>query len=544
MRLENLSLFFKNNWKWLALFFIALLVINPIGEFALNDDWMYSMAVRNLLQGKGLLIPALASPTLVCHIAWGSICSLLLGASYSALRMSTLAMAFLALVWISLLAGARKNAQEPLALSPAFLLAGNPLFLLLSFTFMTDVPYLSWMLLALWLYSRAFETDAATDWLAASSAAALAYLTRQTALAVMAAVLLTMLLRRRADAKRLLLAFAVPVAAIAAYTLWFNFFHGGNWAAKIYLAHQSRAFIFDYRNYGEIALRFAAILFYAGFFASPLAFFLPVKREGRLGVLVAVGAVAALLVAVKGLPPYYCSIITPSGFGYLSLVGEKSGGFFGSGIFWLFAVALSVWAWIAFCRNWRGFAQGRAAFLVTAAFFHSLMSPVLLYLYDRYVLAVFAPFLAAVAIVARENGTFTRARAIAASSVGALFFIWALAGTWDYMNWNRARMDLTRAAVAYGIPDDGIDNGVEGYAGAIYERNMALLQSKLPPEKITPLDWININDFRAFIAYSRMDSPRWTLLAERSYFSPLICASGKLYLYVLPPGSHFHVTHY
>ena len=84
----------------LAVFAVAVVLVNPVGDFPLNDDWSYGSAVKGLVeQGVYRLSDWTAMP-LLTQVLWGSLFSLPAGFSFTALRFSTLAMSLLALVFL------------------------------------------------------------------------------------------------------------------------------------------------------------------------------------------------------------------------------------------------------------------------------------------------------------------------------------------------------------------------------------------------------------------------------------------------------------
>src|SRR5207248_711133 len=119
----------------------------------------------------------------------------LFGFSHTTLRISTLVLAGSGVLAFYLLL--RELLDPGRALLGALLLLFNPLFVFLSYSFMTDVPFLSLALWALFCYVRALRARSPRlGWLAAGSAlAGGAFLIRQLGgalpLAALAGLLLT-----------------------------------------------------------------------------------------------------------------------------------------------------------------------------------------------------------------------------------------------------------------------------------------------------------------------------------------------------------------
>ena len=103
---------------------------------------------------------------------------LVLGNSFQALRISTVVLALCGLAafrWLAIENGLSRSAATLLML----LVATSSLFFKLSLTYLTDVPFVSTMMIALWLYSRALRRPTVLAWTAAALGGAAAILTRQ-----------------------------------------------------------------------------------------------------------------------------------------------------------------------------------------------------------------------------------------------------------------------------------------------------------------------------------------------------------------------------
>ena len=158
-----------------AAWVLAIVLVNPSGNFPINDDWSYADTVRRLVErGEWQLNPWTSMP-LGTQVVWGWLFSQPAGFSFNALRMSTLVLAWAATLGIYALL--RIAGVGPLvAWLSAATLAVCPVFFPLAFTFMTDVPALAlgvWALVCVLKYiqSRRLEYLAGAlliTWLAAT----------------------------------------------------------------------------------------------------------------------------------------------------------------------------------------------------------------------------------------------------------------------------------------------------------------------------------------------------------------------------------------
>ena len=115
-------------------------LVSPVGDFPLNDDFVYAASVEALLE-RGELAPHPFSQALaLVHTLWGSLFVLILGTGHTALRIATLVLAGVAL-WATGRCAEARGMSSGKALLCAGLLFCNPVFLNLSYTFMTDVAF-------------------------------------------------------------------------------------------------------------------------------------------------------------------------------------------------------------------------------------------------------------------------------------------------------------------------------------------------------------------------------------------------------------------
>jgi len=161
----------------------AVVLVNPLGEFPSVDDWAYLTSVRALVENGEIEFSGWTAANLISQVFWGALFALPFGASYTTLRISTLVAALLAAIALYRII---RDVDRPIsiALFAALLLLFNPIFFALSFTFMTDVPFVAaqtgatlFLLAGLRSGSRA---SSALGWVLALAA----QLCRQTGLAI------------------------------------------------------------------------------------------------------------------------------------------------------------------------------------------------------------------------------------------------------------------------------------------------------------------------------------------------------------------------
>jgi 4-amino-4-deoxy-L-arabinose transferase-like glycosyltransferase len=132
----------------LLLFFIAEIFVNPLADFPLNDDWSYSKSVKFLLEKNQLTIGNWCAMTLVTQIYWGFLWTKIFGFTFTVLRFSNLFSSCLALFVLFLLVY-RMSGNSRMAFWAGLVLLFIPLYFNLSNTFMTDVNFVTLLLLYL-----------------------------------------------------------------------------------------------------------------------------------------------------------------------------------------------------------------------------------------------------------------------------------------------------------------------------------------------------------------------------------------------------------
>jgi len=147
-------MFFKkhlNIFILLIIFLIVEVIINPIGEFCLNDDWAYAASVKTLLSKGVFEIGSWPAMTLYAHVLWGFVFVKLFGFSFTVLRFSILVLSFVTLcITERLFFQMTKNKIYSLFI--ALLLLFNPLFLSLSNSYMTDISFLCFFTISIYSF--------------------------------------------------------------------------------------------------------------------------------------------------------------------------------------------------------------------------------------------------------------------------------------------------------------------------------------------------------------------------------------------------------
>jgi len=220
-------------------FLLLVLLLPPQHEYAVIDDYLYAGSVRDMLNTGRFVMPDMSQANLVGQTLWGALWAGLFGFSFTTLTYSTLTMALACLLAFYGTARAVGVSRRGALLGTA-LLGFNPIFLHLSYSFMTDVPFLALTLMSCLCYIKGVQSPKpkaqSTDkralnlglgtWylLLGGLFAGWAFLIRQYGVLVPAAFLgylgLEGLASRRWRRGDMLLVALVPAAIFAAWYVW------------------------------------------------------------------------------------------------------------------------------------------------------------------------------------------------------------------------------------------------------------------------------------------------------------------------------------
>lgn len=448
---------------WLA----AVAIVNPIGNFPLNDDWSYATSVQRMVAGEGFRPTGWTAMTLIAQTTWGAIWAWAFGYSFTILRVSTLA---LSLAGIAATYGLMRELRQPrwVTVLGTAAVAFNPIGFAMSHTFMTDVPFAALVTISACFYVRHLRRGTALTAVLGTVFAVAAILTRQLGLALplgfAAAMVFAGLTRRR------VLTAAGSLIACVGVFLAFRAWMVATGRDPALAGAKSDALGRVLVDPSTLVTRTLHNGFttatYLGLFLLPLTIPIVIRlwrgQRGRLvGPLVfASGLVVAgpLLFGGRVVMPSSAGILVRSGLGALTLAdpaelrvvnmpGLPHG-------FWLVATAAAVlgavlllvlvsMACLALVRARVQTSTDSAAAVFLFATAGGCLIPVLpIPFFDRYLVPVLPLLAAGIAIVLADHvSTVSWKLRAAAGAVLVALAAFAVLGTKDYLSWNRARWE-------------------------------------------------------------------------------------------------------
>jgi hypothetical protein len=530
-------------------FFVLLVIlINPLRDFPMGDDWEYARTVQRLLTTGQFYRSPVVQATALFPAVWGALFSSVLGFSFTTLRLSTLPLAAGTLVVFYMILG-------ELDIEPARRLLGTltlmvaPLFVFNALSFMTDVPFLFWLMLGLWCSLRAFRLGRLA-WLGAGSVcAALAFLTRQLGLALPAAVALAVLVYRpRSDWPRWLAAtIAVPLAATVIFYTWQALAGQTTWADATITNQGTFQFIFNIDLPAAVARRIVVMLVTLNLYMAPLWLaFLPRWRmagpalsrlSGRLRAGAAVLAIfffgSITYFGARGAWwPYYQGSLTSAGLwpalAFYAFPNDRRPPFLPAQ-FWIvmtyigtaLAVAVTLNLLVRFVTALRApdgplrriKLIGPSRGLIYLAFLAQLA---LLLVYPLFVERYFLPFLPLTIILLLEATRRLRPSP-ALAAVGLLAVgVFSVGLMWDYFDWHAVRWANSQALVAQGVPLEKLDAGYEWAGWHLSDEAYAYIQAQHVPVTANPVQYVIDPEY--MVTFTAQ--PGYQVAQEWPFYSP------------------------
>jgi 4-amino-4-deoxy-L-arabinose transferase-like glycosyltransferase len=203
----------------LAICLFSLILVQPSGNFPLNDDWSYSLTVKHLVETGEFRPTGWTSMPLIVQALWGYLFCLPFGFSFEALRLSTLSLSLVG-IFGSYCLIRELHPSKLLALVVALTVAFNPIYYALSNTFMTDVPFTTLTILAAIFFVRHLKNNSNSDWIVGIAFTIAATLTRQLALAIPLAFTVAFILKNRFSIRHSIIATVPTLLCISALLLF------------------------------------------------------------------------------------------------------------------------------------------------------------------------------------------------------------------------------------------------------------------------------------------------------------------------------------
>ena len=281
----------------------ALWILHPLTDAPVVDSWLYGSAVRRFLRTGEIRFAGYSQAMPVAQVFYGVAWSHAFGGNSASLEISTVVLAILCGVMFHALA-IKCGAPRWQALAATGLLICNPCFTFLSFSFMTEVPFLTAMVAAHLAFARAEgPREQLWLWLAAISAV-IGFMIRPFAAMAIAGCVGAMFLYDprlrgtnrwdRAVWLEMMVPFAAALAVCAALWIWLTVLRPTPWEVQLNENHFRYLFSVPLANYLRAGVLGPAL--YLGTVLSPLAILQLTTPRWRRVAMGAAGIFASALI--------------------------------------------------------------------------------------------------------------------------------------------------------------------------------------------------------------------------------------------------------
>lgn len=487
----------KLNIPILAIVWIlAWLMVDPMRNFPLNDDWSYSMSVKVLVEeGRFFLHDWLGVP-LFSQILWGSLFCMPFGFSFMALTVSTLS-AGLAGIIFSYLTILRISRDTVLSFGAALLIAFNPLFFSLSETFMTDIPFYALFMAVIYLYVLHLQEKKHKYWALGTLFMVTAMLLRQIAVILPLAFTLYILVSRSPYRKKQLVLYsAALVIAVAVYELY-GWMLGWLGLQAGPFRQLSEVFTTNLTDLGwRVFTRTGLMLLQAGLWLFPLVLYWFVTQLGRIRNNYKVLMTPVILLLFPMIRMYHAipgeNILFDLGLGPVTTVDVYIHGStlttfsvpwiwhiirpvsFTGGIMIIALAALKVIDWFRSEREGCLRDNTDSSMLWAMIILVSQVPMMINFTYfDRYILPLFIPVILLTYPSRILPGANRLLKQITLPAFLLIIAWFSIAGTKNYIEWNRLRWHAAEVLIREGVSAGEIDGGHEfnGWNGAHIDKD-------------------------------------------------------------------------
>jgi 4-amino-4-deoxy-L-arabinose transferase-like glycosyltransferase len=536
----------RKNFLYLSLlvilWLITVFIVNPIGNFPLNDDWQYARPVQYLINSGHYASTDAYSPIIVAQVYWGALFCLPGGFSFNALRCSTEVLSLTsAVVFYFLLLKSSKNSE--LSFLATMLLIANPLYVVSSGSFMTDVPFLTFTLLAIYFFYYYMESDKPIHIIVGTFFAVVAVLIRQFGVVIPIAFGITCIIKNKPKFPgiiKYLLPAIVTAIALKAGLFWLK--HIGA-ELQPYGGSTLHEFLSNPNNIYQRLLKVGSfILVYSGFFLLPVLVFTTryvlvymTKWQKAIMIFIVLLFIPLLIIWCQKLPAgnvlstYGIGPPTLKSAGYLALVNpdfpplvliilQMLGGI--GAVLLLINITRRIIN-VMQAHKLKEFenASFMAVFMLLLCVGYAILLFIPDFFFDRYLLP-FIP-LSAIIVFTGMNG-YVKVRLpiyITCCSITVGIALFSSAVTHDYFAWNRLRWQATDYLTKdLKVSPHKIDGG--------YEYNGWMIGKYYPEAK--GKSWWFVDDDEYVVAFHNLDG--YTIMKQYSYQSYLPYEIKNIYI--------------
>jgi hypothetical protein len=543
---------------WLTVLWVgAAILVDPRGNFPLNDDFSYGKTVMVLLK-EGIYQPTRwPGMPLISHVLWGALFCAFFGFSFTTLRISMLIMGLIGIVFVYLIF-CFLDASRHIAFGGALILAFNPLYFALSNSFMTDVTFITLSIVSILFFIMQLKNDSNSAFVFGVIFSVLNVMCRQFGLLIPFTFAIAYTIRNGISRRTLLhgwTAFLGGCSALLVYQWWlhqtgiapyyFNILHDLTAHSLFWLVRFGSRNIIYFLLYIGLCMIPFAILF-------PLPFHrLKIRRawivKGMVFSLILL--IAFYMIRSRHLMPMVLNIVNASGMGPINLRDTDilflPNAHPLSLHFWrlitLIGVAGAVWLaghlWLSSKCLIKPMPSARKDYRTAVLIF--ILGYAILYLLcmiwtifvDRYILSLI-PLLAFVVFLYHRmhDKRWSGIRSLSMLCMFiAVFFsgLFSIAATRDYLTTNRIRWHMLRHLMEQKhVSPDRIDGGFEFNGWYLYaEKRLRLWDGSYIRKRDKSWWWVVDDEYlmamgpvEGYEAVDKKEFKRWSTLKKQAIY--------------------------
>jgi len=450
----------------------ALLILHPLTDAPVVDSWLYGSSVRRFLRTGEIRFAGYTQAMPIAQVVYGVAWARIFGGNSASLEISVVVLAVLCGVMFHALA-IRCGASRWQALAATGLLICNPCFTFLSFSFMTEVPFLTAMIATHLAFAKA-EGRHEQLWLWLSAAmAVVGFLIRPfAAMAIAGCVGATLLYDDNLRANfldrarwvsarllRMIAPFAAAMAICVGLWVWLTVLGPKPWQVQFNESRFNYIFMVPLANYLRAGVLGPAL--YLGTVLSPLALLQLATPRWRRVAMVGVGifatALALMLIddRLPVTPEYSCF----GGWQNVLILRGAANRFSWAGdwqyVFLLLASFGAAGFVAAFAEIFRTLDRGAAAIVMAALIYWAATIPLWFY-NDRYYLVMVPAGAIVLALAPLPRVRLVQAAAFAMTLAMGLM---SLGGAYAYQRGMAVIVDTRNDLERQGVPRSAIDAG-------------------------------------------------------------------------------------
>lgn len=531
----------------IILFWIVLvLLVNVRGNFPLNDDWSYSYSVKTLVEDGKLELTGWISMPVISQIYWGSLFCSIGDFSFEILRLSTLVLSVVGIFFCYLVFSEVTNSLFLKFLATSLIVI-NPIYFLLSATFMTDIPFFTFSTISIYFFIKYFK-DQRILYLSLSIATIfIASFIRQIGIVVLVSFALTNFFQKDNSLFKKIYPFIFVIILMTAFYV-FQFLVKSSIDDPM-ISNTRMGHFFDSFSkqniFGLIPLikNIIVALIYMGLFLFPFLvyhFYIMLKsfqafnKTSSLFTFFALTTIPLISMIVfskllplrpnslwkYGLGPATLKDVDILGLNHLNQIPE---------LVWILLTAIGIagsiligFSFFYFIKNKKVIQFSSSNKHVTFVFINTTLTLILLGLadfYDRYILQII-PGILFLILSTYKNKSIIRNHYLQWTTVGILVILtlFTFYETHNYFAWNRSRWHAINYLINdLNISPKRIDGGFEFNAWNFYDPNY---------KKDNGKSWWWVQDDEFIIAFGKLNG--YDVFKTYDYNS--LCSKNKLYI--------------